>query len=62
MRSPTLTFECWLFGSPLDSITVRAINAREARNLAAYRLRVPRQMVSVRRYPEPHPSIISVTF
>ena len=42
-------FECWPLGRQLDSIWVRAANARDARNLAAFRLRIPRHLVSVRK-------------
>ncbi len=45
------TFFCWAFGRKIDGIYVTADSVRDARNLAAYRLRVDRSMVSVKREP-----------
>jgi hypothetical protein len=61
---PTLThYECWAFGRrPFDSIWIKAGGVREARNLAAIRLGLPREMVCVKAEAPPMPGGIKVHF
>lgn len=58
----TFTYYCFPFGMPMDGIYITTRSKFTARDLAAYRLRIPRHLIDVRREPEPAPAGIKVYF